>query len=563
MRLEHLGDAKAPLLCFLFLAVQVASRAIPPSLVNTNTSFYALDSAKAREWELPDSHGNIIPNFSRVGYREGHVKIPLVPVEEILEPLGLPDDTSRIQAAIDKVGNLPLKSYGKDGIMYRGAVLLKKGTYKVAGALIINESGVVLRGEGKTAPGGTTIIATGNIQRDFILVNSMLASSMGSPAEQKKKARTRDMMPRNGYRSSKRPETHSRKGIYIPVGTTTLPVDDIAGFNVNDKIVVERPGSKEWIKDIGMDRLPPRGDSGRPSTQWTPESYTFRFERTIAAIDGAKSTLTINIPLTMNFDPKYPPARIYHLVHKVPMISDVGVENLRLVSEYDSRNREDEEHGWYGVVVDNVIHGWVADVTTEHFVSGIFASLWSSFITIQDCAVLDPISKPSEGGRRYQFNLSGQMGLVKRCRTNRGRHEFVTHGRVCGPNVFVDSKGDLANNDSGPHERWAMGVLYDNLASKQINIQNRGWYGSGQGWAGAFHVFFNCEAQDKGSYFQDAPGTKNWVIGFKGHLANNPKFEGGAASKIISYGKHVQPRSLYWSQLAARTGKSAEKLMRT
>lgn len=102
------------------------------------------------------------------------------------------------------------------------------------------------------------------------------------------------------------------------------------------------------------------------------------------------------------------------------------------MSESDPSNPEDENHGWYGVVVDNAINGWVADVTTKHFVSGIFASAWSRYITIQDCSVLYPVSKPTEGGRRYQFNLSGQMGLVKRCFTNNARHDFITLGRVCG-----------------------------------------------------------------------------------------------------------------------------------
>lgn len=136
--------------------------------------------------------------------------------------------------------------------------------------------------------------------------------------------------------------------------------------------------------------------------------------------------------MVMCLDPKYPPARVYELIHKFNTISDVGVENLCLISETDRSNPEDESHGWYGVVVDNTVHGWVADVTTKHFVSGIFASAWSRYITIQDCSVVYPVSKPTEGGRRYQFNLSGQKGLVKRCFTNNARHDFITLGRVCG-----------------------------------------------------------------------------------------------------------------------------------
>lgn len=53
-----------------------------------------------------------------------------------------------------------------------------------------------------------------------------------------------------------------------------------------------------------------------------------------------------------------------------------------------------------------------------------------------------------------------------------------------GPNVFVDSTGVDGNNDTGPHERWAMGVLYDNITCNTINVRQRSWMGSGQGWAG-------------------------------------------------------------------------------
>lgn len=180
-----------------------------------------------------------------------------------------------------------------------------------------------------------------------------------------------------------------------------------------------------------MAHLPPR-PGNTLSAPWKKETFTFRFERTVVGIDPGSQLLTLDIPLVMSLDPRYPPASVYVLNYKVPMISDVGVENLRLLSESDPIDAEDESHGWYAVVLDNVLHGWVADVTTMHFVSGIFCSTWSRFITIQDCSVLYPISKPKEGGRRYQFNLSGQMGLVKRCFTNNARHDFITLARVCG-----------------------------------------------------------------------------------------------------------------------------------
>ena len=191
-------------------------------------------------WMLPDASGNRIPDFSRVGYREGHVRIPFVPVEIVLEPSNgtCVDDTARIQAAIDTVGRLPLRPVGNDGAQIRGTVLLRAGVYRVAGALIINASGVVLRGEGQDR-NGTVIIATGKIQRDFILINGMLQSEMGSEELQRAKARSGEMMPRNGYKGSGgRPETYTQQGVYIPVGSVKIPVLDTTKYNVGDPIVV-------------------------------------------------------------------------------------------------------------------------------------------------------------------------------------------------------------------------------------------------------------------------------------------------------------------------------------
>ncbi|KAF9915472.1 hypothetical protein FBU30_001944 [Linnemannia zychae] len=503
--------------------------------------------------KLPDEHHNTIPDFSRVGYRQGDVEIPLVPVSAIVEPSNNDtiDDTTRIQSAIDHVSAQPLVPIGKDGAAARGVVLLKAGVYRVAGALIINASGVVLRGEGQDEM-GTTIIASGTIQRDFILVNGVLTSDMGTVKNQQAFAKTKNMMPTNGYKCFKLPTTTVMAGVYIPVGETHIPVESINGFTIGERIVIERPGSDEWIHDIGMDNLPPRPDN-TASVQWKKETFTFRFERTIIGIDNVTNSLIVDIPMVMSLDPKYPLAKVYKLIYKDPMISDVGVENLRLVSEFNPADNQDELHAWYAIVVDNTINGWISDVTTMYFISGIFASTWSRFITIQDCSVLDPISKPTAGGRRYQFCLNGQMGLVKRCFTNNARHDFITLARCCGPNVFVDSTGVNANNDTGPHERWAMGTLYDNITCNIINVRQRLWKGSGQGWSGAHQVVYNCTANSQDSCFQEAPGSTNWVIGFKGGQAGQPEFTAQSA-KIMATNATVEPRSLYWAQLVARVG---------
>src|SRR5882724_3674268 len=75
---------------------------------------------------IPDEKGNIIPDFSRVGFYNNDVSIPDIAVVKTVTPTGTDDDETTIQAAIDEVASKPLDKNG-----YRGTVLLKKGTYKI------------------------------------------------------------------------------------------------------------------------------------------------------------------------------------------------------------------------------------------------------------------------------------------------------------------------------------------------------------------------------------------------------------------------------------------------
>ena len=102
---------------------------------------------------------------------------------------------------------------------------------------------------------------------------------------------------------------------------------------------------------------------------------------------------------------------------------------------------------------------------------------------MRDSNNVDPVSRIT-GSRRYSFNLDGSLSLFLRCTSNNGRHDFVTGSRVTGPNAFVYGEAIQTHSDIGPHHRWAMGTLFDNISGGEINIQDRGNFGSvmaGQG----------------------------------------------------------------------------------
>ena len=99
---------------------------------------------------------DILPDFSHCGYMGGGIAIPDVKVVMTITPsANNSDDAPMIQAAIDKVARQKISKNG-----FRGCILLKKGTYRIASPLRITAGGIVLRGEGNDKESGTILIAT-------------------------------------------------------------------------------------------------------------------------------------------------------------------------------------------------------------------------------------------------------------------------------------------------------------------------------------------------------------------------------------------------------------------
>ncbi len=454
-----------------------------------------------------DELGGTIPDFSTCGYGGGGVELPAVPVKEIVEPSD-GDAGARIQAALDKVGALALDANG-----IRGAVLLKKGEYKIAGTIHIKASGVVLRGEGEGEK-DTVLIATGATQRTLV-------SAAGS-----------------GKVSEIKGSRQALAGTVVPCGARAIPLENASGFKAGDPVIVLRPCTQEWVHVLGMDKIPPRKDGGTV-TQWSEGSEQLFFDRIVTKVEG--NTLYLDAPIACALDKKYGGGFVYK--YEAPeRIARCGVENLRGVSEY--KGNEDEKHGWVFVSFNEIENAWARGITSEHFgyacVSILSAAKW---VTVDKCTCLDPISQIT-GGRRYSFNIEGQLSLVEHCHARNGRHDFVTGARVAGPNVFLDCSCEKVHADAGPHHRWAVGVLYDNIKTDgEINVRDRGNMGSGHGWAGANHVLWNCDAKE--IICQRPPTANNWAIG-----CIVEKHEGNGTWE--SRGTHVQPRSLYLEQLAER-----------
>ncbi|HEV8286498.1 MAG TPA: hypothetical protein VGQ09_19450 [Chitinophagaceae bacterium] len=455
-----------------------------------------------------DEKGNIIPDFSLVGYYAGDKEIANVAVVKTVTASA--DAEKQIQDAIDELSKQPLNANG-----LRGAILLKKGTYTIPGQIKIQASGIVLRGEGDE----TKLVAAGTVNRPLINV-----SGNGNVKEI------------NGTRTKIIQD-------YVAVGSKSFRVESANGFKAGDRIILYRPGTDQWIKDLKMDQIEARGGT----KQWQPNEYNLQYERVITKIEG--NTIFIDNPVVMEMESKYGGGEIYKYSFD-GRISNVGIENLYCESEYLTDTSEN--HSWDAVHFDKIENGWARNVTAKYFAySCVHLSLWAKNISVLDCNCSDHKSVIT-GGRRYSFCNEGQQNLFINCHAADGRHDFVTQARTCGPNVFYNCTAKRTHADIGPHHRWSSGTLYDNIITDgEINIQDRGNYGSGHGWVGVTQILWNCTVK-RATVQSPWVNGKNYCIGLKGEKAAG-RFKDRPDGEWEGQNKQgLQPASLYMAQLKAR-----------
>jgi hypothetical protein len=466
-----------------------------------------------------DNKGNKVPDFSHAGYRNGEYIIPVVPIVKTINPVQ-GDNRINIQSAIDEVAARTPDSNG-----FRGAVFLRSGIYNVSGRIDITASGIVLIGEGPH-PSGTHIIATLREQHNLIHFRGSGAANADTPSL--KKIIT----------------------AYLPIGAKTFVVESGHSFIAGNDVFLERRPNQQWIEMLGMHTL---NQTDPEDVDWTPTAYIVRYKRKVMKVSG--DTITIDAPVMDPVNPDYAEAflRKYTWPGK---ITNVGIENIRLISEYSGPN--DENHGWNAVRFDNVEDGWVRNVEAYHFgYSAVNVGSSSSQISVLDSKCIDPMSQTT-GGRKYSFNVDGQRVLVKNCWTRGGRHDYVTGARVAGPNVFVNCTAVNQRSDIGPHHRWATGILFDNIKGDgSMNVENRLNSGTGHGWAGAQTMYWNCTA--KSMIVHNPPGDHvNWAVGNKSTITDKGTFGTFSLGFVESTGTHVVPESLYEVQLAERLGHSKQ-----
>lgn len=497
-----------------------------------------------------DPDGDRIPDYSLAGYRGGGVPIPDVPVKASLQPSGA-DDTSRIQESLDGLSKLPMENG------FRGALLLKKGKFTVSDTIRFKESGVVIRGEG-AGFGGTWMF------HKRVVTDPAKPEMIHFP--QREKGIVPTFQAESGRQVTEK--ATALVGERLGSGERVLRVESAAQLKAGQEVVIVSPRTVKWAQDLGL------------SEWWKkPEDFTLRWERTLAAVDAAKNLVTLDLAITSIIDaPRGHASGEIHFVKEESRLSNIGLEDLLCASDYDRSKKDkdgfyvDESHPNQAFRLYNARNAWIRRVVGLHYSYGLARFNGSSFVTVEDCAMLDGVStdtpKSHVGARKYYFDITGNQILVQRCYGRYGRHPFTANG-PCTGGVFLDCLSEKAHLGCEGHQRWSHGFLYDNLCvDASINATAvRGDHGVRM----ASTLIWNSLVDQKRSweaeiYVVAVPGmvwnyaVGNQTRGGKGYWANQDGGEKptlGQVGWIESTNHFVEPRSLYHAQLAERLGPDA------
>jgi regulation of enolase protein 1 (concanavalin A-like superfamily) len=487
----------------------MATRAAIPTNYPTGPGpMNVLVGADGRLIYQPDTNGATIPDISRCGYQGGGVPIPTnIPV--VLTLTNQPgDNLARIQNAIATVGAMPIQTNG-----FRGAILLKAGIYSVSNSILLNKSGIILRGEG-SGPNGTVLQMTGGN------ITILTMDNDGTSAAEVSNTR------------------HNITDPYVPVGAKWCHVDSTNNWKVGDSIKVVRVCTANWLAVINQ-------------TNWSPGAFYVQWDRVITEM--ASNRIAFDMSITQGIDTNYGGGYIFKYTFP-GRLTNCAFEDIRGVCNVNVDTNGVTSGNF--ITLHHVMNCWVRRCQ-NYQMSGHTSETDgnSKWITYEDLVSYHTFV-PNHSGSSIQINrYDGATGILyHRVTTSDGGFEFTSSGLTPGPNAVVECDVPHGFAATGPHMKWAVATFYDALYMNQsLSVQDQG-LNSSHGWAGANQIAWNVETT--GAFNFDRPQTcHQMIIGGLGTFNGNRT--GTLPPEIISKNAHVSPPSLYRAQLAERLGSPA------
>ncbi|GHV25444.1 hypothetical protein FACS1894176_03930 [Bacteroidia bacterium] len=494
-----------------------------------------------------DSKGFILPDFSHAGYKNGDEAIPYVPVVKEISPLADVDNTAHIQAAINAVGAMPLNVNG-----IRGALLLKKGLYRVKGPINVPFAGVVIRGEGNGGdPADNTVIF--DDYRDVVSFDSRAIFVLGGTTN-------------DGWNLS----TNNTENILndtVPVGAYSFKIRKNLNYKVGDLVSINHPSTANWLAAIAY-------GGNTNGDKWTTSTAPIAYHRYVTNVvhSDAETEITVDAPVFYSLVKSLSQCTVFRFTTRA--LHKIGIENLRI--DEQNNGGTDEYHARHSVYFRNAENCWARNVVTLHFTQSGFITERTTRTTIEDCFALDPVGQVT-GERMYNYNnyAQSQLILFKNCYARGGRHNYISNGtsKTSGCVVYnCKSEGSRASSEG--HRYFTQGMLFDSYEDFDpytdgvLGFYCRNNMGTMHGWGMANGVIWNANLRTDQTtakngnrnsriYVEELPTSQNYVIGSFTKQGDTGIRAYDQTNKVKGYVEGtnkagLEPLSLYDAQLQAR-----------
>ncbi len=464
----------------------------------------------------PSAAQEVPMDYSYCGYHCSETTIPSVKIATCIQASGS-NDAPTIQAAIDWLSNQkPDKKTG-----FRGAILLDEGVFILDEPLRIRTSGIVLRGSGRDK----TVLRKKGYDRGALIYMEGIHDIVTKETFDVEDAKAGSL------------------SVTIQKGTSILKPED--------RIILWRPSTQEWIESLYCQSF--GGGKRMGYWAWHVGDVDLRWHRKVTAVNA--SSITLDAPITSSIESRWGGAKAI-IYEQRGLITECGIENLSLESDYDHSLLKDENHCWDGIYLADAENCWVRMVNFRHFAgSAVVVQKSAGQITIEDCKSLEPISEIG-GFRRRTFLTFGEKILFQRCYSEHGINDFAVGHTAPGPNAFVQCDSYESYGPSGAISSWAPGILFDivNIDGNDIVFKNWELEKFGAGWSTANSTMWQSTASGLFCYSPEN-NNRNYSRGCWGQIMGNGEYS--------EMNEHVKPYSLFAAQLEKRLGRDVQNQCRT
>lgn len=408
-------------------SLQIRSETIPSIDLQLNPTNPLIQISDYLNLSRPEDR---LPDYSYAGYQASKFPIPKISILiGVLQPThDETDRTSDIQDALDVASRI---SGG-------GVVELAAGHYYLSSDLSIRlPSSVVLRGE-SSQPSQTILHIQGSPRTLFQFGDP---NSIGS------------LSPQQGLTSIQQS--------YVPLGATSVEVEDASAFKLGQSIVLHRIATPAWIQTMGMNHL----IRNHKHEHWISPGTSIQQEREISAIDGHRISWTV--PLTDPLDSNLSDQNLTLIAYTPPdRIQESGLEHLTMIQSPSATHLPVGTKTILPINLGGAQDCWIQNIRASGFIEFAYFNQSSRRITLQDFTVYkdQPTAHDGQGALPLDITLGGSQALVLRGTTlgdqDTASYIVSTARLAMGPNVISDYTAlGSTRHMIEPHQRWSTGLL--------------------------------------------------------------------------------------------------------